>query len=158
MTAKKIQRDMTVDEAIGEWLLMCNDHYDDRTLRIYGQAAELIQSYIGNIFLNELNDEILSQYFDKLHHLTIGDTGVKNVYTVLNGACKYAVSQGFLPVNPLTAFRRKDLLQLGGRKERRRKEEFFLSHEQAAGAESCSSVWPTRRTPPCISASSWASP
>ena len=31
MTAKKIQRDMTVDEAIGEWLLMCNDHYDDMT-------------------------------------------------------------------------------------------------------------------------------
>ena len=135
MTAKKSQRDMTVHQAIGEWLLMCNDHYDDRTLRIYGQAAELIQSYIGNMPLTALDDESLSQYFDKLHHLSIGDTGVKNVYTVLNGACKYAMSQGFLSVNPLAAFHRKDLLQLGERKERRRKEEFFLSHEQAAQAE-----------------------
>ena len=136
MVQKSSQNSVYIRDAIDKWLLANEKNYGERTLRIYRQTAEMdIFPYVGNLSLDAWKRESIIALFDRLNRVQQGETGVKNVYTVLNGACKYAVSQGFLPVNPLDSFRRKDLLQLGGRKERRRKEEFFLSHEQAAGAE-----------------------
>ena len=127
---------MSIRDAIEKWLLESERDYGERTLKIYSQTAEMdIIPYIGNLSLDELGRKKLTDFFVFLNNRTKSDTSIKNVYTVLNGAYKCALSHGYLASSPLIGLNRKDLLQLGERKERRRKEEFFLSHEQAAGAE-----------------------
>ena len=136
VSREKSQSTMSIRDAIEKWLLESERVYGQRTLKIYRQTAEIdIIPYIGNLLLEELEEKKLTDFFDLLNSRVKSDTSIKNVYTVLNGAYKCALSHGYLAASPLLGLNRKDLLQLGERKERRRKEEFFLSHEQAARAE-----------------------